>query len=116
MAESKFKVGDRVKVFVTLQSVPYETPGTVTAIMSPRLIKVNLDRVETTAGKIIGAHPKQCRRLIKKPRRRVWVHGNPKIKLGDAIETAGDLLFYISTEPSPTYKGAYIEFVEVKKK
>lgn len=53
------------------------------------------------------AHPKQCRRLVKKPRRRVWAQLN-----SDGIySNLGELLVNGCIQ-----NGERIEFIEVRKK
>ena len=62
------------------------------------------------------AHPKQCRRLIKKPKRRVWIQQNAINVLErtsgiHATSLGGSFLGDILTVP---FEGA-IEFIEVRK-
>lgn len=58
----KFKKGDRVKVYATLNGALAETKGTVIEKPSSRL-RVELEEVRLWH---IWAHPKQCRKLRKK--------------------------------------------------
>lgn len=69
IAQLKYKEGDRVKVYATLNGSVAETKGTFTRFRPDGMMYVNLDG---RRGEIV-AHPKQCRRLVKKQRRRVWI-------------------------------------------
>lgn len=63
-----FKPGDRVRVFTQSEirdGVVIEEPGSVTEWMT-----VKTD----TNGSIWRAHPRQCRRLVKRKRREIWVN------------------------------------------
>lgn len=90
---SKFKVGDRVKIY------HHRTPliGVVNHITEDGMIKIDLSEV----GYIY--HPKQCRKLVKKERRRAW------IKLTDYGQIDG----WASCE---RHSPGWVEFIEVKKK
>ena len=67
VAVSKFKLHSRVRVFATLNGVKAETGGEVTGVrLSDGMLFVLLD-----SGQQIVAHPKQCRLLRKKARRRI---------------------------------------------
>ena len=74
---SKFKVGDRVRVFDIdpTSHCPRKTDGTVARVMIGTHYFEEVVEVQEDQGVMarILAHPKSCRRLIKKPRRRFWI-------------------------------------------
>lgn len=93
-----FRIGDRVAVYVGgCEGVPAaKRLGTITSvdITSPQ-VKVQYD----DSGATWWAHGKQCRRLIKKERRRVWIMPHTlKVEAG------------ICEKPID----GWVEFVEVK--
>lgn len=62
--------GDRVKVYATINGTIAETSGEVTRMRPDGMLYVNL---RGRRGEIV-AHPKQCRRLIpRKKRREIWL-------------------------------------------
>jgi hypothetical protein len=64
---SRFKSGDRVAIY----SGTKRWTGTVEQCSADdMLLRVALH----PSGTVTGAHPKQCRKLVKKYRRRVWLH------------------------------------------
>lgn len=63
-----FKVGDRIRVYATLNEYVAESKGRVTGVRSDGMLLVTLD----TRNKPITAHPKQCRKL-KPTRRTIWI-------------------------------------------
>lgn len=109
---SKFKAGDRVRVYGYLGQ-KHPVSASVTTVHTDELI-VNID-VQIRPGVFldgpdavcVSVSPKQCRRLIKKPKRRVWI--NVKDLPGG---TSGHAHYLIN---KPHNQPQYIEFVEVKK-
>lgn len=90
-----FKIGDRVAVYQSFFGRSERNIGLVIDTGN-QAIKVQHD-----SGLMWILHPKQCRRLVKKERRRIWVLREPGFALGDIRD----------------YEvGGYTEFVEVKKK
>lgn len=96
-----FKAGDRVKVY------PIAKNGEVITFDVSGNIAVGFD---DNAGSMQFFHPKQCRKLIKKERRRVWIR-NP------------EFLYYIRHSfqiPTELFSNVpadgFVEFVEVRNK
>jgi hypothetical protein len=58
------------------------------------------------------AHPKQCRRLVKKPVRRIWLNRILVDKINPLYEFE-TIPIYVGPKPS---NPDFIEFVEVRKK
>ncbi len=121
--------GDRVRVYATLFGVKAESKGKVIEIREDGALRVSLDR-EARCGKrtyprLIWAHPKQCRKLKRKPGkrlRRVWLsvldyrkevpYYEDSAKGFRAIPGKTDVF---TSKPSPSGMG-FIEFVEVRPK
>ena len=103
-------VEKRVRVYATLNGSIAETKGTVTRMRPDGMFYVNLDG---RRGEIV-AHPKQCRLLVKKERRRVWVNGNSCLP-GDPKQVATGSE-YIDMHGVKSLKTDCVEFIEVKKK
>lgn len=61
-------------------------------------------------GEDFTAHPKQCRRLVKKERRRVWVYQD---RLGSITEQP---TAYYRDQPPDDSPGHWVEFIEVRRK
>lgn len=98
----EFKVGDRVAVY----SSKKRFKGTVTSdvITSAGLIQIKFDD-----GYLWDFFPQQCRRLIKKQRRRVWVHK----EVIDNEDISDDVTFDFNQIKINQYD--WIEFIKVKK-
>lgn len=72
---SKFKVGDRVvaygvvwcKGFAVGNGTSFKIKGRISHLVYSSICLVGDDEL------VYSANPKQCRKLIKKPRKRVWV-------------------------------------------
>lgn len=105
-----FKVGDRVRVYgsVVVQTYSGDSQeikplvcnlATVQEVWSRELML----HQENSAFRIF-AHPKQCRRLVKKKRRRLWLGGT-------GAEDSVPRLVACSLVP----RDGFVEFVEVKK-
>lgn len=103
---SKFKVGDHVAFYTSLG----RTIGTVTQALNEEL-HIRLD-VNPSDRCLVKAHPKQCRRLVKKERRRVYI---PDVYLKKLLEDSVDAQcqHQISTHP---VLDDDVEFIEVRKK
>lgn len=96
--KTPFKVGDRVAVY----SGRGRFVGTVETVMNT-ILEVRLD------GRVGQFHSHQCRRLVKKPRRRVWI---AESNLVDSINSGLGVPAY-RTRPGFSDQ---IEFVEVRRK
>jgi len=108
-----FDIGDKVKVYATLNGVCVETPGEIVGVrLTDQMLRVNL---RGRKGEII-AHPKQCRRLVTKPKRRMWVNlwsdssGSAFKSKQEAHQSASDFA------EEDGYSAVAVEFVEVRKK
>lgn len=96
----KFSVGDRVAVYNHRGRIL----GRIDSITNGFL------DVSAGSGHAFSPHPKQCRLLKKKERRRIWV--SPEyFGSGPYFHRSGDGLPVRTSEDK-----AWIEFVEVKKK
>ena len=98
-----FKVGDRVALYARnlVQDKMERVVCNVLEIDEKRGLKLGTER----GG--FWFHPKQCRKLKKKERRRIWV-------LGNATEISNYQMQVRTVAPSsPEY---WAEFVEVRKK
>ena len=107
----KFKVGDRVAIFGYHGSrlgsgnadfYARGTRATVVQVCNDSEIIVKSGRSE------FEIHPKQCRRLVKKERRRMW------LDFDGGRNTIGNGVAYPAYHAN--YGGYYTEFVEVKRK
>lgn len=107
----KFKIGDRVRVygpgwkvsgavhgFCEVQESPW--PGTVKAV-DGKLTEVLRDY----DGAMLAVYPQQCRKLVKKKRRRIWAD-EEFLKTGSG---------YVWTKPPTQHDQHIFEFVEVKR-
>lgn len=102
------KIGDRVAAYNNGQRVV----GTVTSIeaglkQNSGPVVVSWD-VPTGIG-WISVHPKQCRKLVKRTRRRIWVRPDT---LTNNYIINGSNLFAVSSQPQANW----VEFVEVRPK
>jgi len=114
----KFKLGDRVAVYSYSKDFEYfgntrQTGKVVVINMDANFLKVEIDGTasQDTEGHnvCVKVHPKQCRRLMKKARRRrVWVN-----TVNAAKCAAGLILEARDYNPNSS---SYIEFIEVRKK
>ena len=96
------KPGDRVRV--------YETAGLRDACMFNGRVTSVEDDLVFVLGVNRPYHRKQCRLLVKKERRRVWINSNA-FNYPELNDTAKEIHF-ASLKPMQNW----IEFVEVKKK
>jgi hypothetical protein len=120
-----FKIGDRVAVYGKVgERQLYRQTGTICdpydgVNYNNELLTVffDFDLKTQQCPKQELVHPKQCRRLIKKERKRIWVKPAPAV-----IDIVGlnSTAVIQSTESirqaSSTPKKGWIEFIEVKKK
>lgn len=103
----EFKVGERVAFYANgLRGI-----AEINFIDSEgSLALTNIDKYgRTNMG--VAFHPKQCRRLIKKQRRRVWIS---KVALTDCKDKPTFSTFAYLNQPTMHSKD-WIEFIEVKK-
>lgn len=68
-----FQKGDRVRVYASVYEELLETVGTIERILENGMVYVEFDKVSEIGNASCWAHPRQCRRLVKKERRRVWI-------------------------------------------
>jgi hypothetical protein len=106
---NKFQKGDRVACYFGLEGEGAKRWTGTVDYAKEDYVQVTTD--DGVAGR--GLHPKQCRKLVKKKRNRIWV--KPEF-----LKSALDKLFdenknyCLAKYPAPdTY---WTEFVEVKKK
>jgi len=100
---SELKPGDRVAVYWGKRCV-----GTVEMIRNDGLLQISVENGSTSDTWI--AHPKQCRKLVKKERRRVWFE---KVDIGQNHWNgySNEKEIWESLKP-----GERVEFIEVRKK
>lgn len=98
-----FKAGDRVAVYAG----PMRIIGAI-ALIEPDG-HIILDKYENVW------HPKQCRRLIKKQRREVWIRQSSEggLTSGWMFSLSGDKPIYIPTDEHNRPNGTWIRFREV---
>lgn len=100
---SKFQVGDLVAVYWSRS----REVGTVEEIFGDGSLIIRLE-----SGLIAGYHPKQCRRLVKRKRREVYVNvypNSPRFSVHPSVDVAR-----AQAMPGATEVG--VRFVEAKKK
>lgn len=108
MSKAPFNVGDRVMVYGSAQ-VGDQINGMAAVIANfcddPEWMNVNI------AGQrpLITVHRKQCRRLVKKERKRVWIHANAASQNRVTDDGWSVFLEY----PVCAAAGPWIEFIEV---
>lgn len=100
----KFKAGDQVVVYGREWGAKMQGfKAKVESINEDGMLFVN------TKDTAYYVHPKQCRRLVKKPRRRIWVNFYPT---GTCV--------HLSKEEADKHAGRSriecVEFIECKKK
>jgi hypothetical protein len=98
----EFKVGDRVAAYTGKTNYPdaiRRAVGEIAQIAANGAILLKHDTLD------YWYSPKQCRRLIKRERRRVWV--NPKYQ---SLYHGSECVF--RDEP----RDGFVEFIEVRKK
>lgn len=105
MNECKFKVGNTVKVYEAFSS---GTLGTVRTVFD----KDDTMLVVTPDGGEITTHFKQCRRLVKKPRRRVWI---PQKEMSQLEKLSGKNAWCGLNVSLQKMVKDDVEFIEVKK-
>lgn len=104
-----FKVGDRVRIYGSVYSYEHKREcnltnkeGTVTCCPNKNTL------VFESAGLKFSAHPKQLRRLVKKPRKRIWVSW-PKHYFNEADAKVHTRNVIVDTDYD------LYEFIEVRK-
>lgn len=102
---SEFKVGDRVRVYGFGDS-PEQKPqkGTIETVCENGWLWVQEDQSEDE----LRCHSKQCRRLKKKERTRIWIPLSD-VPSGPGVTVMGATIH--SVDPHTNY----LEFIEVKK-
>jgi len=114
--KKSFKVGDRVRVYGVTKCMGDDKVNCVSDRRSGLVVDYDSDddyvRVRIN-GETHLAHPKQCRRLVKKARRRIWVDSD---SIG-ILEKSGPLS---SVHHASVYNYSYptdgVPFVEVRNK
>lgn len=97
---SKFKVGDRVVMYNGFA----RHTGVINSLVRSSLYQIKIDSTES----VMTFHEKQCRKLVKKERRRVWVDVEALRAISeDSVNGKGDGLIDVSE---------WIEFTEVRRK
>ena len=108
----KFKVGDRVAVYgyVSRYGRSYRgARGEVVGFDTNNFLLVTFDQ-DSIEKSSYSAHPKQCRRLVKKkPRRRVWLGPATVAELDRDTVSSQNRVY----SERPPYEG-WVEFVEVR--
>lgn len=105
----KFKVGDRVAVYYP--RCPIRNHAEITEVYPDGSLLVKYDYDLTYR---FAAHPKQCRRLVKKERRKIWIAQSELTPAYTSIKAV-----WIQRDPKDltcAEGDQLIEFVEVKKK
>lgn len=100
----KFKVGDRVAVYFNGTRLTGSVVGYNNEEDSLAVLKSTATDYDT-----VSAHPKQCRLLKKKERRRIWIHRDAYFK---AQAISREMIGFSREMLHDTD----IEFIEVKKK
>lgn len=104
----EFKVGDRVRVYEIS-----DWKGRVVMIGQQGELYIKPDGFNRPADSV-PYHPKQCRKLVKKSRRRIWI---PRIWSSHDLRmvqtTRAGWLF---DQPSRMSKSDWIEFAEIRPK
>ncbi len=106
----KFKVGDRVAMYGAIYTHTgwrdaRGLRGTVIIVHSNDSIRVEVDKAT------FDVHPIQCRKLVKKEQRRIWMNVNPfdfEVVRINVPQIGGH------GEISSTPQEGWLEFVEVK--
>lgn len=97
----KFKVGDRVAAYVSGRRYAGEIVQTI-----PKLL-VHVFKVHENYNPL-HLHPKQCRKLVKKARRRIWIN-----KVEFPLSPVYDGIHLSRTKPDDFNQ--WVEFVEVSR-
>lgn len=116
----KFKVGDRIAVYGMLwshsESNYVNCIGTrlrITKIIDDNRITLEEDRSNIK----YAAHPKQCRKLTKITKRRLWIHKNAFNSKYDSNKGTFNTDWAIYKQLPWDLRGnSFIELVEIKKK
>lgn len=114
----EFKKGDRVRVIGPLHGNSRFSDrlyghsrevGTILEIMVPNL-RVKMERDGNTG----WVHPKQCRRLVKRERRRVWLPKTWSSAHREDLKREG--WAFLEQKPADALLDLFIEFIEVSRK
>jgi hypothetical protein len=120
MSENKFKVGDRVAAYgyariagALSMSCPYlhGKRGVVKAVVSQDEILVSL-----ADGTIFNIHPKQCRRLKKRERRRVWIRSDEFERVLSNLGFATAAHVWRADPDQGDAGSEYVQLIEVRRK
>lgn len=110
---SKFKAGDRIRVYSCYSEKLGASPATVIHTCSDGILWIERDYgVDAPDGTQEYVHEKQCRKLKPKaPLRKIWLHK-------DTLPHEHVIAGYLYSRPSDArlLSGDFIEFVEVRKK
>lgn len=107
---SKFKVGDRVAIYGTVATYSEKNKSTEYLRGDKGTVQIVYSNPEDELtvkmeSREISAHPKQCRKLMKKERKRLWIK-YPSLPTG---------FHSCMREISNKYETDWFEFIEVKK-
>lgn len=111
-----FAVGERVRVYGSSVRHWYEgevASGVVCEPGAEHLVRVKIDGTD----RYCEFHPKQCRRLIKKQRRRIWAYitGDGNICVSTEKPTDGCMCSNEYCCEKRYFASGWSEFIEVKK-
>lgn len=104
-----FEVGDRVRVYYTLGEKPITMKAKILFINAHGVLTV-LPEISNEPARIV--HSRQCRKLKKKEKRRIWVLKNEHSKPQLGHPLLDKVLF---NHPPSLFEKCYDEFIEVKK-
>ncbi len=104
---TQFKIGDRVRVYNAGTPRNELVVGIIESLPDEKTDFVRIVFKENGIMQRYLAYPQQCRRLVKKERRRVYIC----INKGGALDTRGHTTCY-SERKHPKW----VEFIEVKRK
>ena len=100
----EFKVGDRVAAYIGRQRIV----GTIETIYEGKHMVLN--------GSADLLHPKQCRHLVKKERRRVWIEARLLDRDSDEWDSDDHQVIDVFKEYHEDPDRPLVEFVEVRRK
>lgn len=126
---SKFKVGDRVRVYGWFspevggggdyldgakgEIIEYSEVNMWLRIFLDEPISEHVGLTLNERRTIADVHPKQCRRLVKKERRRIWVS---EFSLTQVSSVGPYSCFVYPSRPESDASNPGVEFVEVRKR
>lgn len=100
----KFKVGDRVRVYGFLNPCAV-AKGIIVDLIGPIVVFNEDGDLEKQR---FSAHHKQCRRLVKKERRRLWIQNTDLKKLEESPHN------FVLVTVSKVIEIGFTEFREIK--